>query len=301
MEEKFCEIRLPGGRLLRFSSTSMRCALLVSCVLLFLMMGLCVHLYLQLADYRANAVEFAEYKQHKQEQREKLQRLVNDNEIMLRKISEIIALQKRLHRDFLIEEENDISEAMDAAKAVYTGYGSGKQADDGTTMALLSVQYANIANALDEAEDAVSDLLLEAEARKDGLAYFPNLWPTDGGFISSDYGGRSNPVEGVFEHHGGIDIAVEFGTPVYAAAAGAVEQSGMNGGYGRYIRIDHGNGYETAYGHMSALAVEEGQRVYKGQVIGYIGSSGYSTYPHVHYEVFSDGMNIDPAYVLNKR
>ena len=95
-----------------------------------------------------------------------------------------------------------------------------------------------------------------------------------------------------------VDIAVEFGEPVYASAMGTIEVAGWNGGYGRYVRIDHGNGYETAYGHMSGIAVAPGQSVRKGEIIGFVGSSGYSTGPHVHFEVFVDGQNVDPMYML---
>lgn len=79
-----------------------------------------------------------------------------------------------------------------------------------------------------------------------------------------------------------------------------VEQAGLNGGYGRYVRIDHGNGYKTAYGHMSGLAVAAGQQVIKGEIIGFVGSSGYSTGPHLHYEVLVDGSYVDPSYVLKR-
>ena len=91
------------------------------------------------------------------------------------------------------------------------------------------------------------------------------------------YGGRTGPIGGGYDWHPGVDIAVEFGEPVYASAMGTVEVAGWNGGYGRYVRIDHGNGYETAYGHMSGIAVAPGQSVRKGEIIGFVGSSGYST------------------------
>ena len=74
-----------------------------------------------------------------------------------------------------------------------------------------------------------------------------------------------------------------------------------NGGYGRYVKLDHGNGYETAYGHMSGIAVEEGQAVRKGDFIGFAGSSGYSTGPHVHFEVLVDGEYVDPMYMLSSK
>ena len=75
---------------------------------------------------------------------------------------------------------------------------------------------------------------------------------------------------------------------------------GWNGGYGQFVKIRHGNGYESAYGHMSGIAVTTGQQVRKGEIIGFVGSTGYSTGPHLHFEVFVDGENIDPLYMLKK-
>ena len=81
---------------------------------------------------------------------------------------------------------------------------------------------------------------------------------------------------------------------------GTVEMAGWNGGYGQFVKIRHGNGYESAYGHMSGIAVTTGQQVRKGEIIGFVGSTGYSTGPHLHFEVFVDGENIDPLYMLKK-
>ena len=115
------------------------------------------------------------------------------------------------------------------------------------------------------------------------------------GFVGST--GYSTGPHFLFEVvAGGVNIA-----PVYATAAGTIEQAGWNGGYGRYVRINHGNGYETAYGHMSGIAVAAGQKVIKGEIIGFVGSTGYSTGPHIHYEVLADGQNIDPFYVLKNK
>ena len=169
------------------------------------------------------------------------------------------------------------------------------------TMAVLTAQNANIKKMLDGTKQSVSELLSEVEGSGGGMASFPDKWPTDGGTISSNYGVRTGPIEGGYDWHPGLDIAVDFGAPVYATAAGTIEQAGWNGGYGRYVRINHGNGYETAYGHMSGIAVAAGQKVIKGEIIGFVGSTGYSTGPHIHYEVLADGQNIDPFYVLKNK
>lgn len=127
----------------------------------------------------------------------------------------------------------------------------------------------------------------------------PSQWPTDGGYISSPFGGRPNPFSGYGrDWHPGIDIAVDYGTPVYASAAGYVQQAGWYGGYGKYIRLGHDFGYETAYGHMSRLAVSAGSFVKKGEVIGYVGSTGYSTGPHLHFEILKYGEQVNPSSLM---
>ncbi|WP_035707187.1 M23 family metallopeptidase, partial [Bradyrhizobium genomosp. I (2014)] len=99
--------------------------------------------------------------------------------------------------------------------------------------------------------------------------------------------------------HTGVDWATAYGTPIFASGNGMIEKAGPEGGYGKYIRIKHANGYETAYGHMSAFAkgMEPGKKVRQGQVIGFVGSSGLSTGPHVHYEILVNGRFVDPMRV----
>lgn len=122
----------------------------------------------------------------------------------------------------------------------------------------------------------------------------PSIWPTSGD-VSSPYGLRWNGSD----FHPGIDIANDAGTPVVATADGTVIESGWNsGGYGYMVDIDHGNGVVTRYAHNSQLAVSAGTRVQKGQVIAYMGSTGFSTGPHVHYEVLVNGKAVNPSSFL---
>jgi murein DD-endopeptidase MepM/ murein hydrolase activator NlpD len=125
------------------------------------------------------------------------------------------------------------------------------------------------------------------------VATTPSIWPAKGA-VTSGFGWRISPFGGGAELHQGIDIASEPGTPVVATADGEVVESGWGGDYGNMVRIDHGNGLATVYGHNERLAVNLGQRVQKGQVIAYAGSTGRSTGPHVHYEVRKDGAAVDP-------
>ena len=122
----------------------------------------------------------------------------------------------------------------------------------------------------------------------------PSIWPSTGD-VSSPYGLRW----GGSDFHPGVDIADDYGTPIYAAADGVVTEAGWNsGGYGNMVDIDHGNGIWTRYGHAQEVVVTAGQTVKKGQIIAYMGSTGYSTGPHVHYEVHVNGEVVNPASYL---
>lgn len=120
--------------------------------------------------------------------------------------------------------------------------------------------------------------------------------PVDGARISSNFGMRKHPILGYSKMHKGVDFAVPTGTPIYAAGDGVVEMAGWNGGYGNYVRIKHNGTYKTAYAHMSKIGkgVSKGSRVRQGEVIGYVGSTGQSTGPHLHYEVLIDNKQVNP-------
>lgn len=135
---------------------------------------------------------------------------------------------------------------------------------------------------------------IEKMARSnDKLATTPSIWPT-AGEVTSRFGWRNSPWGGGSELHQGIDIANSMGTPIVAVADGQVVRSEASGGYGNIVQIDHGNGIVTLYGHNSSIIVNVGQSVRKGQIISYMGSTGRSTGPHVHYEVRINGTAIDP-------
>jgi murein DD-endopeptidase MepM/ murein hydrolase activator NlpD len=120
--------------------------------------------------------------------------------------------------------------------------------------------------------------------------------PITAGIMRSGYGWRRHPILGYSKMHTGVDWAAPRGTPIYAAGTGVVEKAEWEGGYGRYIRVRHAYGYETAYGHMSAFArgIHAGSKVRQGQLIGYVGSTGLSTGAHVHYEILVNGRFVDP-------
>jgi murein DD-endopeptidase MepM/ murein hydrolase activator NlpD len=132
-------------------------------------------------------------------------------------------------------------------------------------------------------------------ARERMIAALPSLNPVDGS-INAGFGWRVNPWP---EFHQGVDLSADYGTPVHAAADGVVVATGWEGGFGIKVAVDHANGYQSWYAHLSRVAVRAGERVTKGQTIAFVGATGDATGPHLHYQLMLDGQPIDPAPYLN--
>ncbi len=141
--------------------------------------------------------------------------------------------------------------------------------------------------------DLIQDRHLKRDNELSGL-------PTSKGWVSSGFGMRADPFHGRQVWHNGVDIAGKMGSDVLAVAAGVVTFAGDNSGYGKMVEITHDNGYITRYGHNSDLYVTLGEIVKKGQVVSAMGSSGRSTGPHVHFEVYKHGRSVDPASYIRR-
>lgn len=149
--------------------------------------------------------------------------------------------------------------------------------------------------------DASLDQLDEAfRKRMRVLASTPNGMPIEGWF-SHGYGWRKDPFNGQRQFHRGIDIVADKGTPIHAPADGVVTRAARLSDYGKTLDISHGSGYVTRYGHMSEILARPGQRVRRGDVVGRVGSTGRSTGPHLHYEVFRDGRRVNPWKYLDQK
>jgi len=154
-----------------------------------------------------------------------------------------------------------------------------------------------LANFEKEKYNEVYDILAE---KKSILDHTPSILPARG-YRTRGFGMQSDPFTGYKRFHAGIDIGNKTGTPIYATADGVVQSTSRGSDLGKLITINHGYGYKTRYGHLSKIEVKRGQKVRRGDLIGLMGSTGYSTGPHLHYEVRKDGKAVNPLeYILNK-
>jgi murein DD-endopeptidase MepM/ murein hydrolase activator NlpD len=135
------------------------------------------------------------------------------------------------------------------------------------------------------------------ERRRVLAAATPSIWPV-AGWLSSPYGNRRDPFTGGADFHPGLDISADYGLPVHATADGTVAVASPSGNYGNLVEIDHGYGILTRYGHLSRFQAVAGQQVHRGDVIGYVGSTGRSTSAHLHYEILLNGKLTNPLKLL---
>lgn len=142
---------------------------------------------------------------------------------------------------------------------------------------------------------ALESSLLDKQLK---AAVYPTGWPTEGGWVSSGFGQRSDPFTGRSAIHEGVDIASRFGSTIKAMGGGVVSYAGDKEGYGCTVEINHGNGYTTRYAHCKSTLVRVGDRVTKGQGVALVGTTGRSTGPHLHFEVLRDGKAVNPGSYL---
>ncbi len=147
--------------------------------------------------------------------------------------------------------------------------------------------------------ESYEHLHTEMLSRQEALRRYPYAMPVEG-IVTSGFGFRHDPFNGHWQMHTGVDINARYGAPVRAAASGIVIHAGWDngGGYGIQVEINHLNGFVTKYAHLSRVAVQVGDTVQRGDVVGYVGSTGYSVAPHLHYEVIQNGVKLDPRKFL---
>ncbi|MGK6352314.1 M23 family metallopeptidase [Parapedobacter sp. DT-150] len=212
------------------------------------------------------------------------------------------ALENMQHRDDHIYRVIFEAEPIDAdiRKAGFGGvnrYKDLEQFSNSDLMIETAKKLDYISKALYVQSKSYDDLTEMAKSKTEMMASIPAIQPVDSRKIRggiSGFGIRIHPIYKIRKMHAGIDFTAPVGTPIYATGNGKVEAAGPDSGYGRRVIIDHGYSYKTLYGHMSRFTVKAGQQVRRGDLIGYVGSTGTSTGPHLHYEVHKNNKPINP-------
>lgn len=218
--------------------------------------------------------------------------------------SAITELSERASVDPAVQKAMEKLPSLGRASAVGVGGGGASQVPPRSVLSAAVSSPENtfglIRDLLGILETRLETVRYGVERRQALASATPSLWPT-AGWLSSTFGGRTDPFSGSPDFHPGIDISADRGAPVHATADGQVESASYSGNYGNLVVIDHGFGIATRYGHLSRFAVRAGQPVKRGDLIGYIGSTGRSTSPHLHYEVTLNGRLINPLRLLTER
>ena len=160
--------------------------------------------------------------------------------------------------------------------------------------------FGMVRNVLSRLNSHLQIVQTDVERRAALAAATPSIWPAIG-WLSAQFGNREDPIEGGAAYHTGIDISLDAGRPVYATAAGKVEAAWYNGAYGRMVVIDHGYGLKTRYAHLAGFAIAPGDQVERGRIVGYVGTSGRTTGPHLHYELLVNGQLMNPLQLMAPR
>lgn len=233
------------------------------------------------ASYRAATAELAG-------QVESLQTLTND-------------LGARVHVDASRARALDRLSSLARTRAVGGPETVQVSASSRLSAALRSPEdtFGVIRDLLGVIEDRLRHFQGDVEKRETMLAATPSIWPAHG-WLSDGFGKRQDPFTGDVDYHQGLDISTDKGRPVYATADGVVDHASYSGAYGNLVAINHGFGVVTRYGHLSKIAVRSNASVRRGDVVGYVGSTGRATGTHLHYEVLLNGRFVNPLQLLTE-
>ncbi len=244
--------------------------------------------------------------------RARLSRLIQENEVLAEQFAGMKESIDLLQNDYglLVAKEEALREVFDLpeidpeSRMLGVGGPEDPIIESGTEATVAAMTVTTDVDALLRLSKFERDRYQEVyellKDKRDLLDHTPSIMPTIG-YYSSGFGYRNDPFTGQRHFHPGLDIAGKRGSPVYAAADGRVASVRINGGLGKMITVDHGFGFKTRYGHLDKYRVIVGQRINRGDIIGEMGNTGYSTGPHLHYEVLKNGKHTNPyKYIINK-
>ena len=241
--------------------------------------------------YHFNDSEYSlrarKFKDDKSKLLAELERMESENEALHKKFKEVeVALEEIKEKDQNVYRtiyDMRVNENIDSVNSEIDNY----TAED----------VEKLLDKIEAESKSLNEVLRSAGVKDANLSSMPVLKPVADKYVNrlaSGYGTRFHPILKVNKMHKGLDFAASTGTPIYATGDGSVKVSEFNSGYGNMVVLKHGNGYESLYAHMSRAKVRSGQKVKRGDVIGYVGSTGLSTGAHLHYEIHKNGEAVDP-------
>ena len=274
-------------------------------ILCLCLVGIMVFSFTVLSNYRgaeAKLIRLAEVEIENNTLKEDMDRLTLETEEIKLQLLQVSALSKEIAEIAEISDTAVFLQSSEESLLYDSRYGEVRLLSSRDGVDVLDRVNMNISllrESIPQQKEELTQLKDDIKEHQKELAHLPSIWPTKGR-ISSVFGPRRSPISGRLEMHNGLDIAAPRGTPIYATANGKITEAGYNGGYGNVITIDHGYSYKTRYAHLSSFAIEKGDQMQKGDIIGYMGSTGRSTSSHLHYEVLKDGVAINPRDFLTK-
>lgn len=265
--------------------------------LLFIAAFIFVRGYVQSLD---SAEKISILKEENRVQKEQIDLLARETESLLLQVQRMHLLQEEI-KSLVAEDElapgsyQQTAEAdgENLAEILSSPRLSGSSRGDNLVVNRMASNISTLQDSLPDKVYELVELKESVEDHQKKLAHTPSIRPAQGR-ISSPFGPRVSPISRRREVHTGIDIANSTGTSIYATANGRVVTAEYRRGWGNLVIVDHGYGYRTKYAHLASFSVEVGSTVEKGQIIGRMGSTGYSTGPHLHYEVHVNGIPVDP-------
>jgi murein DD-endopeptidase MepM/ murein hydrolase activator NlpD len=240
-------------------------------------------------------------------------RLITDNQELQQQYEVLEERTKRIQQQVteLEKRDNEVYRTIFEADPIPDSIRSKEMAQQKETQLVMKMAnfqlensivetINNLSNRINAQERSYNEIAEFIKNKEELLASTPAIQPvsnSDLKRIASGFGYRIDPVYKTVKYHNGLDFSAPQGTPIYATANGTIRTAANVGsGYGNHVIINHGYGYETLYGHMFRIKVKAGQRVKRGEIIGWVGSTGKSTGPHCHYEVHKNGRHLDPVY-----
>lgn len=283
----------PTSEPYRFSLSKKTCKYLIgfSSVLMLVLAGFFVQYSLMLGQI----TELKDLRREAKTQKIQLQSFLTTIDDLKKQMNRLIELDQKLRVITDIGPRQEVS---------VIGLGGPEEAglphsDSSKLMTSIQLDLGDLQAKVIAQEKSFQALTEAVQSRQSLWASTPSIWPTTG-WLTSGFGNRVSPFTGRVSKHNGIDIASRQDTPVIAPAAGVISYTGFDSGLGKLIKVNHGYGIVTYYGHLSKAAVKVGQKIKRGDVIAYVGSTGLSTGPHLHYEIYVNDVPVNPMrYILN--